>query len=281
LNKELLRLKVKFEILTVRSKIPTIESIILTTSEEIHKFKQKYKKLYILPYNNEENFDHYVLKILAAYKIGYKERYSVLVFSIDPGTKQIGIVIFLDDYYLQSHTIYNKEAFIEVINDYLLCFQNIDSNPFTLIFKFGKGVISATTDLLEIIFDTPKTKKNMKVYLIDESNTSKLRILDNKKHVKTKHEASALIIAMRKGIKVDSSNYLLNIRQNSIQKNNHQGRGEDNWEDFQEKKLKLKKIIERVLNNEISLSRSSELVRNLNIRPKRYYRRKSIKRIQF
>jgi RNase H-fold protein (predicted Holliday junction resolvase) len=281
LNQELIRLKVKTEILTFRSKIPTLASIILTTSEEIHKFKKNYKKLQILPYHKNENFQHYILKILAAYKINYKDNYSVLIFSIDPGTSQIGIAVFLDDYYLQSHTIYKKEMFMEVINDYILCFQKEDSNPIALIFKFGRGVISVTIDLLNQVYESFKNRKSMKVCLVDESRTSKIKIQDKKKQVRTKHEVSALIIAMRKGIEVDSSSYLQIIRQNVFQNTEYHEREEDDWEEVQEKKLNLKKIVERILNDDISLSKSSELIKDLKIKPKRYYKRNPIKRIQY
>ena len=281
LNKELIRLNVKFEILTVRSKIPTFASIILTTFEEIHKFEKNYGKLQILSYHKDENFQHYILKILAAYKIDYKDNYSALIFSVDPGTSQIGIAIFLDDYYLQSHTIYKKEMFTEVINDYILSFQREDSNPITLIFKFGRGVISITIDLLKLVYKAFKNRKSMKVYLVDESRTSKIKIRDKKKRVRTKHEVSALIIAMRKGIEVDLSNYLQVIKQNIFQNTNYHEMGEDDREEVQEKKINLKKIIERILNNDISLSKSSILIKNLNIMPKRYYKRYPIKRIKF
>ncbi|MHA2280554.1 MAG: hypothetical protein ACXAC5_06860 [Promethearchaeota archaeon] len=256
-------------------------SIILTTSEEIHKFKKNYKKLQILPYHKNENFQHYILKILAAYKINYKDNYSVLIFSIDPGTSQIGIAVFLDDYYLQSHTIYKKEMFMEVINDYILCFQKEDSNPIALIFKFGRGVISVTIDLLNQVYESFKNRKSMKVCLVDESRTSKIKIQDKKKQVRTKHEVSALIIAMRKGIEVDSSSYLQIIRQNVFQNTEYHEREEDDWEEVQEKKLNLKKIVERILNDDISLSKSSELIKDLKIKPKRYYKRNPIKRIQY
>ena len=268
LNKELIRLNVNFGILTVRNKIPSFASIILTTSEEIHKFEKNHKKLQILPYKKDENFQYYILKILAAYKIDYKENYSVLIFSIDPGTNHIGIAVFLDDFYLQSHTIYKKEMLIEVIQNYILCFQKGNSNPITLILKFGRGVISITTELLKLVYDTFKSRKSMKVYLVDESRTSKIKIHDKKKQVRTKHEASALIIAMRKGIEVDSSNYLQVIRKKIFQNSKYHERGEDDLAEVQEKKLNLRKIIERILNNDISLSKSSELIKSLKIKPK-------------
>ena len=150
---------------------------------------------------------------------------------------------------------------IEVINNYILCFQKGNSNPITLILKFGRGVISITTDLLKLVYDTFSKRKSMKVYLVDESRTSKIKIQDKKKQVGTKHEVSALIIAMRKGFEVDSSNYLQIISKKIFQNTKyHEGR-ENDWEEVQENKLNLRKIIERLLINDISLSKSSELIK--------------------
>jgi len=185
LNKELNRLKIKFEILKIRTKLPTLPSIILTTSEEIHKFEKTYEKLIILPYSYGDNFNHYILRVLAVYKIEFKDNYSELTFSIDPGTNHIGIVIFLDDYYLNSHTIYEKENYIKIINDYIICFQKEGSNLMRLNFKFGRGVIQITSDLLKRVFEAFKDRKFMKVYLIDESKSSKIKIQDRKKKLRT------------------------------------------------------------------------------------------------
>ncbi|MFX1523356.1 MAG: hypothetical protein ACFFCC_07630 [Promethearchaeota archaeon] len=283
LNKELLRLRIKFEVLPIRSKIPSSSSIVLTTAEEVLKFEETQKRFCILPYYKNQNFQHYIIKILAAYKIEYKENYSEILFSIDPGTKQIGIVVFLDDYYLQSHTIYTNEEFKEMINDYILSFQNTKTVPITIIFKFGRGVKSITTNLLNLIFETYRDRGNMKVYLVDESKTSKIKIQDKRKQIKSKHEISAIIIAMRKGIEVDKENFLQSIEQNLSQNNRYYETEVNTREDVQEKKNDFKNIIERILNNDISLRKSSKLIKNLNVKlkPRRYDKRSYIRRAQF
>ena len=74
------------------------------------------------------------------------------MFSIDPGTKHLGLVIFLDDYYLNSHTIYDRDRFIEKIRIYINALQGNNLNPLKLIFKFGKGIMPITLNLIEQIF---------------------------------------------------------------------------------------------------------------------------------
>ncbi len=263
LNKELNRLKIKFEILKIRTKLPTLPSIILTTSEEIHKFEKTYEKLTILPYSYGDNFNHYILRVLAVYKIEFKDNYSELTFSIDPGTNQIGIVIFLDDYYLNSHTIYEKENYIKIINDYIICFQKEGSNLMRLNFKFGRGVIQITTDLLKRVFDAFKDRKFMKVYLIDESKSSKIKIQDKKKRLRTKHEASALIIAIRKGTEVEERNYLKIVNQHKFLNSNNFNKIKNDLDHNNDKESNLKETIDKLLNNEISLSSSSILISKL------------------
>ena len=161
LNKELNRLNIKFEILNSRSKLPSHSSIVLTTSDEIHNFINIPKKLKILSYSNEKNFDYYILKVLAAGKIGFKEKYSELTFSIDPGIKHTGLVVFLDDYYLISHTFFDNNELITQIRNYIENFQNDKQHLMKLVFKFGSGVVTTILKLLEAlysVFNNRKTK---------------------------------------------------------------------------------------------------------------------------
>ena len=265
LNKELNRLNIRFEILNLRIKNPIVPSLILTTSKEAPKFKNSSEKLRILPYSEEYNFHYYILKVLAAYRVGYEEYYSKLMFSIDPGTKQIGVVIFLDDFFLISHTFYDKKDFIEFIKDIINYFQDDNPNLMILKFKFGRGVLPLTFELLKNIFDLFNSRKKMKFYLIDESKSSKTKIKDKKKRVKTKHELSALILSLRKGIEVNQSNYLRIFKQSKLHDSNYIGDNNKNLGEFNNPIINLQELIDKILNNEMSLSESSEILHE-NIR---------------
>ncbi|MFX0006344.1 MAG: hypothetical protein ACFFA7_02420 [Promethearchaeota archaeon] len=239
-------------------KIPELPSVILTTSEEMYKIKKYNDKVKILPYSYDENFQHYVLKALAANKIKYKEYYSDLLFSVDPGTKQIGIVIFLDDLFLISHTIFDKKEFLEFIIDKVDCFQKNNPYSLKLEFKFGSGVLPLTIDLLKMIYDHFGKRKCMKIFLIDESKSSKTKIKDKRKRIKTKHEVSALILALRKGIEINQSNYSKILNQFKNQELNFNGENEGISPEINESSINLKDLVEKILNNQISLSNSSE-----------------------
>ena len=124
LNKELNNLKIKFKILNFDWKIPNISCIIITTNKEYERIKNKVsKKVLILVFNENENFDYFIIKILASYRVGYDKNYSSLIFTIDPGAKHFGLVIFLDEYFLISYTIYEKEDLIERIKQYVAALQ--------------------------------------------------------------------------------------------------------------------------------------------------------------
>ncbi len=264
LNKELKRLKIDFEILYTSRKLPTLSSIVLTTLDEIKKLENIPEKLVILPYSSTDNFNHYILEILAAVKIEFKDFYSELTFSIDPGTTHIGIIVFLDDFYLYAHTIYEKELFIETINKYIICFQKKNLNLLRLNFKIGSGVIPITIDLLKKIFNNFENRKKMKVYLVDEAKSSKIKIQDKFNLIKSKHESSALIIAMRKGIEVNIRNYLKVIKYGNSYNQNYYGNDEISFEPIMEGSVKLKEIISRLLNDDISLSKSSQILEEYN-----------------
>lgn len=261
LNKELIHLNVKFKILNVRTKLPIHNSIVLTTSEEVHKFKKIFENVYFLPYSDGENFNHYILKMLAAYRIAYKDYYSELTFSIDPGTKHIGLVVFLDDYFLASHTIYDKNDFIKVIKEFITCFQKNNPNLINLQFKFGRGFARITIDLVKETYNSFKNRNRMKVFLIDESKSSKIKIQDKSKKIRTKHEISALILALRKGLEINQTNYYKTIKQIKLENSNDIKGKEIINEEIKDSSSKLKEVIESILNNEVSLSESSELIK--------------------
>ncbi len=255
LNKELNRLNIKFEILNLNIKNPKIPSLILTTSKEALKFVNIPEKLEILPCSEETNFHYYILKVLAAYRVGYKDSYSELIFSVDPGSKQIGIVIFLDDFFLISRTFYDKKDFIELIKNIEYYFQNDNPNLMMLKFKFGSGVLSLTFELIESILDLFHLRKKMKLYLIDESKSSKTKIKDYKRRVKTKHELSALILALRRGVEITKSNYLTLFKQSKLPNDNRSNSKEiGNCVNYLDK---LQELINKILDGEISLSESS------------------------
>ena len=259
LNRELNRRNIQFKILSGISKIPDLHSLLLTTSGDIHNLRTNYKKLKIMAYNEKDNFNHYIYKILAAYRIEYKEFYSKLIFSIDPGSKKIGLVVFLDDYYLVSHTFYDKIGIINIINDYINCFQTNNPNPLKLIFKFGSGVLPLTLNLIQDIKESFQNRGDLKVFLIDESKSSKIRIQGMKKKFRTKHELSALIIALRDGIEVNQLDNLKKYKQIKFQDSDSSKEQKIN-EYFNDSIINLKDIIDKILNNEISLSESSKIL---------------------
>jgi hypothetical protein len=86
---------------------------------------------------------------------------------------------------------------------------------------------------------------------------------------------------MREGVAVDSSNYLQIIREKGSQNSNYHEMAESDVVEIQEKKLKLIKIIKRILDNDITLSKSCKLIKDLKIKPKRYYKKIPIKKNQF
>jgi len=260
LNKELNRLNIKFKILSGISKVPDRSSLLLTTSAEINNFRGKYKNLKILAYTESENFNYYILKVLAAYRIDYKENYSDLIFSIDPGLKQIGMVVFLDDYYLFSHTIYDRTKLIDLTKNYIECFQIDNPNSLNLTFKFGSGVIELTIKLIEQIIDAFQSRNNMKIYLIDESKSSKIKIQHIKKKFRTKHELSALIIALRNGVDINDLNLIESSKLGKIHDLKYPKQNKKFIKLVNEYAVEVKNIIEKLLNDKISLSQSSRLI---------------------
>ncbi len=259
LNKELERLQIKFDVLNIRTKIPDIpNSIILTTLKEMSNFENVDRvKDKILSYSNEEDFEQYIVKVLAKKKIGNRN-YSGLVFSIDPGTKHLGLVIYLDDYYLNSHTLYDREKFIEKVRIYIDALQDTNPNPLKLIFKFGRGIMSITLNLIEQLF-IKFEKEKLGIILVDESKTSKYKIRDENKKKIPKDEAAALIISLREGFEITYDNYKTILEKKTTIKNEENYNKSAKFDnDFD---YKLIEIAENILKGDLSLSKSMEILK--------------------
>ena len=251
LNKELNRLRVKFEVLNFNAKIPNIPCILVTTEDKYEKIKSRIsKKVLTIVYSKNENFNRFIVKILTSYRIG-KSNFSDLTFSIDPGAKHLGLVIFLDDYFLNSCTIYEKGELIKVIKEHVDALQENITELLSLNFKLGRGVQSICMDLVENIYEVFKDRKNLKIQLIDESKSSRIKIHENKGRF-PKHEASALILSFRDGVEIKMNNFERKIYQ--INENN-------NLKVINNIKI-LEEIAEKVINGELSLSKTTEKLKS-------------------
>jgi len=263
LNKELNHRNITFKILNIGNKIPEFGALVLTTCEEFKKYNLNNLKTEILAYDKKENFEKFMIKFIAAYKIGYKDRYSELTFSIDPGTKHIGLVVFLDDYFLISHTIYDKPDLIKKLKKYIEFLQNDDQSLLKLNFKFGRGVVPITLNLVSQIFNIPKYRKLTQVLLIDESKSSKIKLCDRSGKKIPKDEASALILALRDGIEVNQTNYIKIFNQIKSKKLRTNAFKKENFDNNNEITLNLREIAEKVLNDELSLSESVQMIKEI------------------
>lgn len=262
LNKILTEKKISFKILALGSKIPSIASLIITTSEEFERFENKNNDVNFILYSPDILFDEYIFRVLAAYRIDYKENYSKLTFSIDPG-KKMGLMVFLDNYYLDSYCCYGIEELIEKILKIVRVFQKNNPDLIHIDFKFGRGVLSMTYELVKRIYKIFKNRENLKVYLIDESNTSKIKNLNKYKGRKvSKDEISALILALREGMEVKNENYVKIFNQIKSKKLRLNALNKEDFEKINSALFKIEDIIEKVLSGEYSLIESSQILKN-------------------
>jgi len=263
INKRLIEKRIKVKILNPGNKIPNHPSIILTTRDEFEKHYTKELKVNFLVYSKGENFELYLLRVIAAYRIEYKNNYLSLTFSIDPG-KKIGLMIFLDDYYLDSFCCYEKDELLVAITNFIHAFQDNNPNLMMLTFKLGMGVPSFTCELIENIFQFLHGRKNVYLFLINEYKSSKMRIIKKQKERNfSKDEISALILALRKGIEVSEKNYDSIYKQKGLNKLQNEGTFKMDFEKIGENINTLGEIAEKVLRGEISLNESTRLINEI------------------
>ena len=262
INNGLKEKRVQFRILTFWDKIPNIPSVILTTAKESSQIELINKDIILLEFIDGDDINQYILKILAVFRLGYQD-YDNLLFSIDPGLNHIGIVVFLDEYFFDSNTLTDNSQVINYLKKFVDSIQQGNTNPLSLVIKFGKGLLETTQDLVNRAFSTFSNIFDMKVFLIDESNTSKIKISNQGKKF-PKHESAALILSFREGLEVNYQNYktiLKTYKTNSLNKERLSRYSEGYTKEYI---IKFSKIAEAVIMGEKSLSESIKMIQNLN-----------------
>jgi len=258
LNKALKEKKIQFKVLNIGKRLPNTPSLILTTSKELNKLERVNNKAIILAYLDTQKFENYLLEVLSSHRVGYKEFYSSLTFSIDPG-KKIGLMVFLDDYFLDSYCCFKEGALIRILEEFITYFNRKNENLW-LNFKLGIGVISVTYNLVKLIFNNYKDRHFIRIFLVDEYKSSKIKIYNKRETKFSKDEIAALIISLREGIEVNlvnSESFFNQIKTKRLKI--------EKWKDFKSEKnneydLSLEVIAKRVLNGELSLKESTKIV---------------------
>ena len=260
LNKELNSLNIAFDILNFGDKIPNLPCLILTTSEEVYTIKNPNEdNIKIHAFTRNTNFRKYILRILAVYHINYKEAYSELTFSLDPGTKHIGLAVFLDDYYLNSHTFFDVDSSLKEIYNYVQFLEQDSGEIMELTFKFGMGVFSTALELVSNLYAYFKERERVRVFLIDEAKSSKISVYCQRKKI-PKDEVSALILSLRDGIEITQEDYVIKfseIKSKKIKLIHYNDRFVNENGDSLDI---LKEIVVKLLNRENSLSKSSRIL---------------------
>jgi len=176
--------------------------------QEIKKNEIYSSKKSLFTFTNYENFPNFDILLINIIKelwgIG---SYNSLLVSIDPGQKNIGIAYFLDRKLLFTEGLFENEDIITRINLCILSF-----NPKIVIIKLGTGSLRSLRDVLRLLIgknNEIKLEKDVQIYLVDESGTSKknlkyyykdyqrIRGFPNLK--KSKHEQAAITIGIREG----------------------------------------------------------------------------------
>ncbi|MFW9770616.1 MAG: hypothetical protein ACFFEO_00400 [Candidatus Thorarchaeota archaeon] len=260
LNKALKEKNIPFKISNIPYKIPKFPSIILTTVKELDRLLRINNRAIILAYSLNEKFEDYLLKVIASYRVGFKNNYNSLIFSIDPGNR-IGLMVFLDDYYFDSYCFYEEDSIIKNIHATINYFQINNPHLMNLEFKFGSGVLSITQKLIDMIYKTIENENKTRIFLIDEFKSSKIKTL-NKYHRKkiSKDEISALILALREGIELNFNNYISIFNQTKRKKSKINSFHQNKSKTLNEPLYPMEEIIKKILNNELSLSDASQLI---------------------
>jgi hypothetical protein len=199
------------------------EAVIVSDYQGIQEIKRNStfiseKRIFsFINYQNFPNFDILLINIIKElWGIG---TFRSLLCSIDPGQKNIGIAYFLDRKLLFTEELFENEDIITRIN---LCILSL--NPKIVEIKLGTGSLRSLRDVLRVLIgenNEIKLEKDVQIYLVDESGSSKNNILKyyykdyqrirgfpNIK--KSKHEQAAITIGIREGVILSDPERILN-----------------------------------------------------------------------
>jgi len=264
-NKELNKLRIPFKILNLNKIIPRHPSIILTTSKEEDLIEQRDNNPIVLSYSEDDDFDNYIILILATVKIGYKKRYSELLFSVDPG-KKTGLMIFLDGYYLYSYCCFKPSEVIRKIMKYIECFKIENQNDMEITFKLGNGVLAITMNLVKQIYSIYSGRKNIKIFIIDEFKSSKVKVNQkNKPRRVSKDELSALILALRDGVEINQNDYLTLIKQSYKNRKNNSDNEDLKKGEVSHAKPTVGEIALKVIDGDLTVKNASDELKAQNL----------------
>ncbi len=208
LTEALKKLKISFKVLSFDDKIPNDASLILITKKEFVELtakKKVTKNANFLYYDTSSGeFSKYIFKVVKEFRITVN-RISEVLFSIDPGEK-LGFAIFVQSYYLYSRTFYKLSELIDDIRKCIDYLEGKNRNQLKIQIKVGRSSNKIMSQILINLFTVFEGMKKLEILLVNEENTSKFK-LHKKIDGISKHEASALIIALREGKKVLKTNY--------------------------------------------------------------------------
>lgn len=175
------------------------EAVLISTQKDIDKYKPN-----ISPHINLLLLDEqipiaksFLIILQAARSIG---TYKDIIISIDPGSQETGMALFLDTQYITSDLIYNKKALADVVTLYFETFTNHYKK-----IKIGNGYPRLTKYLLKYFFSPDFRYPDTEFYIIDERLSSKHPVKQIRP-VLDRHQNAAIAIALRKGWRVDKHN---------------------------------------------------------------------------
>jgi len=229
-NNSLKKLKIPIQVLNFGQKVRNFDGVVLTTQEEFERLPDEIQSDKFLVYSDSQDFEEYIMQILATHKFGNNRDYNEIIFSIDPGENKTGVAIFLDEYFFISRIFYDQKKIVSEIKKFISYFKFRKSDAYKIKIFFGIGVPSLVESLLDAL--TEEFKENPPIfYLVDERKTSKIKHRKKILNI-TKHEISAIWIAIRAIKALKSVNYfdesIKNNRKQSQKKLNSEIKFDEN-----------------------------------------------------
>jgi hypothetical protein len=188
-------------------------TLLITTQKDIIRYNPNFlSDIIVLKLSADMNIEEMYLRIQQAFHRIHN--INKITISIDPGSVETGVALFLNDIFMDSQICYNRNQLMQIIEQYFQIFPTHYK-----IIKIGHGYARNTRYLVTYFFSDHFKEENVNFYKVNEYSSSQSSGMGFNKTI-SRHERAAISIGIRKGELITANNYQelfrINISRNAI-----------------------------------------------------------------
>ena len=205
ISKEFKENRVRWAPLDSFSDVPSRYCVVITTAEDLLRYQPKFPNTANILVVSRDFTAEEILILARQYQVSIKS-FGEIIVSIDPGSQQTGIAVFLDKSLLYTKVIYQMSQLGKFLKR---VFHAFGKNLITL--KIGQGYPKLTRQFLSYCYRLDISNCNFHYLLVNEhlsSNSGWKRRWGRKF---TRHEGAAIAIGYRPGVPISGDSHKYHV----------------------------------------------------------------------